>query len=209
MRIFEIILVILVVAAIFMRFLFIPGTDEILMISLTLLGTLYFAGGALVLNHVGLRATFKGALSNIAPVRIIVAGGAGIALSIICIGTLFKILELTGADEELLIGCVFMAVIILAGVLQYFKYKDAVAKFFLVRTVLALGIGLFLLLTPAMTLVNWRFHAYPDYIQASEEYYKNPRVDSLLEKRELEYFRIVLPEDAFKKYESEYNAKHK
>ena len=60
-----------------------------------------------------------------------------------------------------------------------------------------------------MTLVRGQYHDHPRYIQASEEYFKNRGVDSLQEKRTLEYFRARMPKDAFKKYEDEYNAGRK
>ncbi len=60
-----------------------------------------------------------------------------------------------------------------------------------------------------MTLVRWQYHDHPRYIQASDEYFKNRAVDSLQEKRTLEYYRARMPKDAFKKYEEEYNARPK
>jgi hypothetical protein len=59
MTIAEKIIAALVLVAIILKFSLITGGDELVMISLMTLLSLYFISGISVLNHVGLRQTFK------------------------------------------------------------------------------------------------------------------------------------------------------
>lgn len=205
MKIIEILLVVVIILAIIMKILFMPGGDEIIMIAMTTLSMLYFLGGVLLFNHVGIRAMFKGGLGKLKAYSIVTGLGAGVAMSIILTGILFKLLELTGGDELLIIGSFAVGVSLALFTIRYLMYKDSSSVYAIIRTGVTLMVGVFLLLISSMTLIRWQYRDHPAYIQAVQDQYDNPGVDSLWKKRDLERRRVMMPKDAFEKYEKDYH----
>lgn len=74
------------------------------------------------------------------------------------------------------------------------------SKFLLIRTGIIGGIGIVLLFLTEIDLVKIQFRNHPAYIKAYTEYFKNPESEEALRKKEIEYYRIVLTDEEFKRY---------
>jgi hypothetical protein len=201
MRIVEIILIILFGLSLLWFYAFVVGADEILMIVLTLLSLLYFGFGFLLFSNVGLRAMFKGGFAGVSAATFLMAAATGLALSIVTIGILFKLLLMPGANEMLTIGCTFAGVLFVTNVVLYISSRTRASMICVTRLGPFLLIGIVLLLTSGLALVKVRYRSYPLYIDAYTKYSSDPRNDAAIEALDVEYKRIRLNEEEFKKYE--------
>lgn len=107
--IIEIVLVVLIGFALILKFLHLPGADESLMITMLLLSSFYFLMG------------FVPASTNNV-VALILLKVFAIASAVCVVGLLFVFLHLPGAQEQLMIGLLSLAV---SGVILLFLIATA------------------------------------------------------------------------------------
>jgi NAD/NADP transhydrogenase beta subunit len=137
----------LVLIALVLKLAHLPGSNFILVISLSYLSFLYFYLGFALFNNISLRQIPKReSYKKISTLRIIGAIGAGLALSQTAIGILFTLLRWPGANNLLQIGLIGL---VLTGVLGAIKFSQTKATFYpdLLKRVVFSGVfGLILFL---------------------------------------------------------------
>lgn len=198
MRIAEKILLIALITGIILRFSLILIGEEITIISLLTLSGIYFALGFLLFNQIKLRdVTKKGTFEKLTTTSIVIAVLAGIALSIVCVGALFRFMSLPGSGQMLMIGSVSLIIVsILAAVL-----KSVFLKSILTRTIPVLIIGIVLLFVSELSMVKLMYRNHPTYVEAYVRYYEDPKNEALRKEMQLEFYRMRLTEEEFKEYE--------
>jgi hypothetical protein len=201
MRLLEKILAIGVLISLILKFNLIQGGEVSLMWSTMILTIIYYPFGFLFFNQIRLRDIFKRvAYKNVTAFTIILSIITGIGLSTTCIGSLFKLFHFSGANEMLTVGLITILIVSLVAVVFFMRQNKLNSKFLLIRTGIVGGFGIVLLFLTEMDLVKIQFRNHPAYIKTYTEYLKNPNDEESLRKKELEYYRIILPEDEFKKY---------
>jgi len=144
MKRLELILGAVVVVALFFKVLHWPGGSLMLTIALTGLASIYMFWGFALLNNVSDDKAFsKSAYSGISTTQIVVSIIAGLGLSAVCMGILFKMQHWPGAVIILLAGLI---TIFGAGKFAYFKFwqsKNDFYKLILFRIAIIGVIGLF------------------------------------------------------------------
>jgi hypothetical protein len=184
-----------VVIALILKFSVIPGADTLLLWSTVILACLYYPLGFLLLNRIRLRDIFKkSAYQNVSGKEIGFAVWTGIGLSIICIGSLFKLLFLMGADDMLLIGCIMTAVTLIVSLIKR-------NTLILIRASIAVLVGLALLFTSELSFVELQYRNHPAYVKAYSDYLSDPRNEELGKVKDKEYYRMILTKEAFEMYE--------
>lgn len=202
MRLLEKVLAVGILIALILKFnMFLRG-DIFILWSILLVTILYYPFGFLFLNQIRLRDIFKkAAYKDTNMFKIVIAFLAGLGLSIICVGSLFKLLHFRGANEMLIAGlCTILAIAVV--ILVFIMRKDKVySKYILIRVWMIGGIGVVLLLFAELDLVKIQYRNHPAYIKAYTEYLRHPESEDALREKNKEYYRIVLPEEEFKRYE--------
>lgn len=202
MKFAEKVLVIAVLAGLILKFSLIRGGSEFLMVSMLTLSGIYFALGFLLFNQIRLRdLTKKGTFENLTVTSIVVSVMTGIALSIICVGALFKLLGLPGSDEMLMFGAGSAIVISIIAIVM--KRKLATTPI-LIRTVIFAAAGIVLFFTSNISIIKLEYRNHPAYVEAFAAYMEEPN-EKLWKKQDLEYHRIWLTEEEFKEYETNQN----
>lgn len=202
MNLLEKLLVILAVIGVILKFSFVLGGDELIFLSMSVLGCLYYLFSFLFFNRIPLRNIFKGdAYNGVSPWTIVTTAVCGLGLSIVCIGSLFKLLTLMGANQMLAIGLGITAVILIITVMRFLRKRDRTSNFILWRTGIAVIVGLTLLLTPNLSIIRLQYRNHPMYIEAYSRYLEEPTNEALIRKKDLEYHRITLTPEQFLLYE--------
>lgn len=206
MKNLEKILAIGVLISLILKFSLVSGGDTLALLAVTILAGLYYPLGFLFLNQIRLRHVFKkDSYKNVSALKIILAVVSGLALAIVCIGSLFKLLYLTGANEMLTIGLTFTSIILIVTLILFVKNKDTNSQFILKRLVVIGSVGAILFFLSEFSLVKLQYRNHPGYIEAYAKYLEDPRNEELQRKKELEYYRIILTEEEFKMYENSMN----
>ena len=202
MRTLEKILALGILTGLILKFSLISGGDILTLWTTLLLACLYYPLGFLFFNQIRLRHVFKKtAYKDLSALKVIFAIVTGIGLSVICVGSLFKLLSLTGADQMLTIGLVITVITLTISISLFLKSKGMTSKFTIWRTSIGGVLGLVLLLTPELSIIKLQYRNHPDYIRAYEKYLTDPKNESLTKEKEREYYRIILTEEEFKLYE--------
>lgn len=202
MKVLEKILAIGIVVGLIMKFTLTSGGDVIVLFTTLTLASLYYAFGFLFFNQIRLRNIFKkDVYKNVPTVRIVLAVVTGLGLSTVLIGSLFKILSLTGADQMLLIGLFITAAMLITSLTLFIKEKNKNSKFILWRVGVIGFIGFSLIMTPNLSILELQYRNHPNYIEAYRDYLADPQNEELYKKVELERNRIRLTDEEFKQYE--------
>lgn len=198
MRIAEKVLLAALLTGIVLRFSLILIGEEITMLSLLTLAGIYFALGFVLFNQIRLRDLMKkGTFEKLTTTGIVVAVMTGIALSIVCVGALFRFLMLPGSGEMLMIGSVSLIIIsILAAIL-----KSVHRKAILTRTLPAAMIGVAVLFVSELSMVKFLYRNHPAYVDAYMRYQEDPKNEELFNEMQREFYRARLTEEEFKEYE--------
>ena len=158
MKRFELIVGIIAIFGIALKFLHIPGSGILTVLTLLILSIFYYVFSFAFFNNIRLRDIFKKvSYKGTNTKRIIGAIGLGFALSTIIIGGLFKLQFWPGAPIVLMTGLVTTAIVLLIALIFYFRNKADTDFFYtgiFKKIAIYGGIGLILYLTPTETLVN-------------------------------------------------------
>jgi hypothetical protein len=201
MKILEKTLACAILLSLILKFSLVSGGDTLMLWTITILACIYYPLGFLFFNQIRLRNVFKkDSYKHLSAPKIIFAIVTGIGLSIICIGSLFKLLDFPGANQMLTIGLFVSFVVLIISLVFFIKTRDADNKFILWR-VIVLGIaGIILIQTPGLSIIKLQYRNHPAYIEAYINHKADPRSEELRKKKEKEYHRIVLTEEQFNKY---------
>ena len=161
----------------------IPGSSIFYILGLGTLSLFYFYLSFGYFNKVGLRRLFKrNSYSGIGSKEIILAVISGIALSILCIGCLFKLQFWPGADVNLLVGLVLTALVLIPVSLITAKNQMRIFKRALYRLVFFGAVGLFLYLISSDKLVELYYWSKPEYAEVYKAWLKDQSNKNLLDK---------------------------
>lgn len=197
----EKILGILIVISLLMKLTFTTGGNVIFSLSMLILAAIYYPFGFAFFNEIRLKKIFdKNSYKGISALRMIGSIGAGIALSILCIGILFKIQYWKGSTVNLSVGIVISVIVLIIAFIQYSKSKSEFYTKIFKRIAILGVIGLLLFFIPSMTIRKFQYRNHPEFIKAYENYIKNPQDIELQRKLDLEHNRIKMRKEHFEMY---------
>jgi 4-hydroxybenzoate polyprenyltransferase len=149
MKKFEMILIIGAIIVLLLVVLEIPLDSLIVSVFFITLSCLYFCLGFALFNDIRLRDIFNAdSYKGIGTLRILIAIGTGIALSILTIGFMFSILSYPMAKTLLVVGIVLMAIIITLALIRNAQEKNQFYRNITLRCLVFLIIAVILLLLP-------------------------------------------------------------
>jgi len=158
-----------------------PGSSIFFILGWGLLSMFYFYLSFAYLNNVGLRRLFKReSYSGIGATRIILAVISGIALSILCIGCLFKMQFWPGANTNLLVGLVLTALVLIPVSILDARNHMKVYKRTLYRLVFFGAVGLFLFLISSDKLVELYYWSNSEYAEVYNAWLKDQGNEELV-----------------------------
>ena len=202
MKRLEKILAILILIAFVLKLILVPFSGVLLTIFLLIIALIYYPFGFAFFNNIRLRNIFKKeSYKGISVLHIIGAIVVGMALSVICVGILFKIQGYPMANFLLTDGLISSVIILIIGLIKYLKSKSSYYSFMLNRIAIIGGIGLLFLFISDLTLVKIQFKNHPDYVKAYQEYRTNPKTPESEKKLKMEYMRATLSEEGFRIYQ--------
>jgi uncharacterized protein (TIGR02145 family) len=204
MKKLEKILGIVLIFALILKFNLITGHGILTVFSLTILSLIYFPFGFAFFSQIKLKRIFrKDSYQGLSALKIIGAFSAGIALSAVCMGILFRLQHYIGGELYLIIGLVSTFIVLIIALIKFVKNKTAFYTRIFKRIAIIGGFGLILAIIPDLTIIKIAFRNHPDYIKAYENYMNNPQDKELCKKMELENARALMSEEDFKHYEME------
>jgi len=175
-----------------LRLIQLPGSGIFFVLGWSLLSMFYFYLSFAYFNNVGLRRLFKrDSYSGIGAMRIILAVISGIALSVLCIGCLFKMQFWPGADINLLVGLVLTALVLIPISILALKSQMAIFKRALYRLVFFGAVGLFLFLISSDKLIELYYWSNSEYAEVYKAWLKdqdNEELEKELRRMEREEF---------------------
>jgi hypothetical protein len=202
MKVLEKILALSVVVSLTLKFALIPGGDTLVFVALTTLACIYFPLGFFLFNHIRIRRIAKeDQFKNLSPQKIIFAVIAGMGLSVICTGMVFKFLRLIGANEMLVIGTAITFVVFIIALIGTLKTQDTYSKFILTRAAIIGSFGIILLVLSPLSIVKLQYRNYPAYVKAYENYLSDPGNVEFQRTEQMEYYRTLLNETEFNRYQ--------
>ena len=202
MKLLEKILAILILIVFVLHLILVPFSGALLTIFLLIIALIYYPFGFAFFNNIRLRNIFKKkSYKGISVLHIIGAIVVGMALSVICVGILFKIQGYPMANFLLTDGLISSVIILIIGLIKYLKSKSSYYSFMLNRIAIIGGIGLLFLFISDLTLVKIQFKNHPDYVKAYQEYRTNPKTPESEKKLKMEYMRATLSEEGFRIYQ--------
>ena len=160
-----------------------PYVLELIIFSSLLLSILYFFFSFLLLNNIRLRGIFKKeSYATTNTLRIIGTIGAGIALSIIVNGIIFKFNNWPFGDQNLMIGLILLFCIAVVSIIKFISTKTTFYRNLLIRIFIVGGIGLIFFMITSEKLIEIKFRDYPEYVEAEKELLKDPYNETLIQK---------------------------
>lgn len=188
-------------AGLVMKFMLVPGAGIIITLSLLSIAIMYYFLGFALFNEIPGRAIFKKeSYKGTSVLRIIGAIGAGMGISMICNGILFKLQDWPSALSSLEYGLILTSIVLVISIVKFFKTRSNFYVMIFKRIAVIGILGLILFFTPALTIVKFQFRNHPDYIKAYEQYGINPKDEMLSHKVEIEYKRATMTKQDFEKY---------
>ncbi|MDX5447858.1 MAG: hypothetical protein LPK47_05705 [Bacteroidota bacterium] len=156
MKKLEIVLVVLMILSLGMKFMELPGSDFLLLMSATLLSLLYYLFGFALFNNIGGRQILqRSAYSKTNTKQIVLAIGLGIALSTLILGILFRFMMYPGGMIMLVVGLV--ATLLLALITLFFFQGNSNFRSTLIRALIFGTIGMVLFLLPGSVFVDLNY----------------------------------------------------
>ncbi|MFL5764293.1 MAG: hypothetical protein ACJ77K_10175 [Bacteroidia bacterium] len=207
MKLTEKILIGLAILAIVFKFMHLPGGSVLFVIALQLLSIIYFLFGFLLFNGIRFRNIFKKeAYQHASGLRIFGAASAGITLSTLTTGIMFKLMFWPGAGPMLVVSLVPSIVILVIALVKFLNSKAIYYRQVLVRVGIYFIIAVVLFLTGNLALVKIQYRDAPAYVAAWEALEKDPYNPELQKKVDLERNRLILSPEDFKQYEEYVNS---
>lgn len=182
----------LIIISIVLKLLNISGNGILFTLSTLFLMSLYFYLGFAMFNDITFKGIFKQqSYKEISTLRIIGSIVAGIGLSILLTGILFRLQHWPGANFQLLIGLIFSGIILIIVLIKYLKEKSLFYKRVLSRLIIIGGFGLILFYISDYSIDKIRYRNYPDYVKALEDLEQNPDNREFRENADYEYNKII------------------
>lgn len=168
-----------------------PGINVFTVLLLSLLSLLYFHLGFAVFNNIRLRKIFKKeSYKNISTLKIFGSIAAGLTLSIMIMGILFKVMHWPGASVNLIFGFTGVLIISVICIIKYLKVKSSYYTKILSRNLVFGGIAFFLIVIPEITWIEISYNDQPTMIEAYRKALADPENAVLWQDIEKERERI-------------------
>jgi hypothetical protein len=191
MKKIELILGLLGLVGVILGMAAIPGGSILSVLALCGLSVFYFYFSFAVLNGIHGRDIFKkAAYKDIAAADIVSAIGAGIALSIVVIGLLFKVMFWPGGSFMLLAGCLALIIAAIIGGIRLRTSKSAFPARLLKRAVIFGSLGLLCFFLPSNFFLKIKYRQHPEYVKAVEAASANPDDEELQRKANEEHQKL-------------------
>ena len=166
MRKFEIIVGLTAIFGIILKILHLPGSSMLIVLAFSTLSMFYYLFSFALFNGIRLRDIFKKeSYKGTNAKRIVGAIGLGWAISVIIMGSLFKLQFWAGASMQLMTGLVTLGVILLIATIFYFRNKAEYYKRVFKRISIYGAFALVLYLTPTTVLIDIYHRNNPDYAE--------------------------------------------
>lgn len=152
-----------------------PGGSENLAAGMTLLALTYCPFGIFHFNGIGFRKLFRGqGFQGVSFLGKVASFGIGSILSILIIGSLFKLLILPGAEEMLIIGLAGGTIAVIITLAAFLIKKSTLRGRLLGRSFVWILLAGAAYSTSGMTIIKAQYRDFPELIDAYEEAYENP-----------------------------------
>lgn len=170
-----------------------PYAPSLIVFSSLFLSILYFMFSFLLLNNIRLRNIFKKtSYANASTTRIIGTIGAGIALSIIINGIIFKFHNWPFGDYVLMNGLILLLCIAIVPSIKFINSKATFYQNLLIRFSIIGGIGIIFFLITSEKFIELKFKDYPEYVEAEKALLKDPYNETLIQKVKEERDKMYL-----------------
>lgn len=144
MKKLEVILALLILTGFVMLVFHIPSGGTIASASILVLSLFYYFLSFALFNNIRLNNIFvKEAYKDTKPLRIFGSIVAGIGISSLLIGTLFKVQRWPLADNGFFTGLIMTIIVSAVAVYKFSKTRAAYYRAILIRTFLIMGFGAF------------------------------------------------------------------
>jgi hypothetical protein len=201
MRLLEKFLAIALVISLSLKFSLISGGNYLTMLILSALSIVYFPLGFFLFNQIGFRQIFRQAsYYGLSTLKILLPVITGLGLSIISIGSLFKFLDLPGGHQMLIAGLPILLIVLVIS-LRNSRDESEIYKLIFKRIGIIGSCGVIMLFISPLTIIKYQYRNHPDYINAYVNYLNDTRNEELRKKKEIEYYRIILSEEEFKRHQ--------
>lgn len=176
MRKAEIIFTGLAILGAILSFSTVPGGSFLIIISCTVLSSLYLYLGFALFNTIRLRNIFKKqSYSGLSALRIIGGIAVGFVLSIVVIGLMFRIMVWEGSTIMLIVSIVPVSILTVIALIKFFHKKDTFYIGILKRVVPYTALAALFLLSPASLPTQIRHRDNPEYVNALKALDENPQ----------------------------------
>lgn len=176
MRKAEIIFTVLAILGTILSFSTVPGGSFLIIISCTVLSSLYLYLGFALFNTIRLRNIFKKqSYSGLSALRIIGGIAVGFVLSIVVIGLMFRIMVWEGSTIMLIVSIVPVSILTVIALIKFARKKDTFYIGILKRVVPYTALAVLFLLTPASLPTQIRHRDNPEYVNALKALDENPQ----------------------------------
>lgn len=204
MKWIEKILIVLFIAGLFMKFNIVPGGNVLILLSLGILAFLYFYLGFIVFNNINFRYAFKKySYKGISGLRLTFTILAGVSISFLAIGILFKLLYWPGASINLLAGITTSLIILIAAVIKFSKNRENIYRLTMIRIVPFIVAACLFITLSKQELMGLQYRNHPLYLQAKIALEEDPGNEEKIEKENLERDRMMMAPEEFKTYHPE------
>lgn len=184
----EIYLALLALLALIFKLTLIPGAGIVTMLSLSILGMMYYFLGFALFNGIKLRAILKSSsYTNITAAKIIGAVLTGWVLSMALIGIMFRLQLYPGGHNLLFLGLIgMMAIIVVSIIARLIAGQSRIFPRILKRIAVVAAVSALLYITPTDTLLDLQHRNNPEYRDALKNAMANPDNEQYQEKLEEE-----------------------
>lgn len=175
MKKLEIVLVVLMILSLGLKFMELPGSDLLLVMSATLLSLLYYLFGFALFNQIAGREILqRAAYSNTNARQIVFAIGFGMTLSVLILGMLFRLMMYPGGMFMLIIGLGSTLLFLLIALFFFQKDRNSLFRETLIRALIFGSIGITLFLLPRSVFVDLNGGDSPEYAKSHQQLLVDP-----------------------------------
>ena len=202
MKILEKFLAFSIPISLVLKFNLIPGGTTLTFWSIGILAGIYYPLGFFLFSGIRLRRIFKkDSYERLSLTKIITSIVTGLGLSIILIGSLFKFLNLAGGDKMLITGLIINSIVLGISIINFRRKSDTYYKTLFIRIAAVGSFGIIMIFISEHSIIKFQYRSHPDYVKAYMDYLNKPESEELRRKKETEYYKVILTEEDFKRYE--------
>lgn len=181
--------------------LLIPSGNILLILAFVIEADLYFLFGFALFNQINIKQIFKSdSYKEINLEHILGSIGVGFALSMVFIGSIFKLSHWPDSLVLLIIGTSISLIAAIVFIIKYFKSKENYYIRILKRIAIIGTWGLVLMCISDLTLARVQLRNNADYMKAYKEYQKDPKNLDLRKKMNLEYYKAMVSKEEYEMY---------